>query len=118
EFTSDVFMTALRDADHVIYGIGLPEQFLFDNSVFERVNCALLATFLEAMRNSTVRRMTYISTYEVFEVIDGVIDETHPIADESRMTPYSQSKVRGYRLAVDFARANAVQLTTIHPAAV
>jgi dihydroflavonol-4-reductase len=118
EFTLDVFRAALHDADHVIYGIGLPEQFLFDNSVFEKVNYDLFATFLEAMQNSRVRRLTYISTYEVFEVIDGVIDETHPIADESRMTPYSQSKVRAYRLAVDFARTSALQLTTIHPAAV
>jgi len=65
-----------------------------------------------------VRRLTYISTYEVFEVADNLIDETHPIADESEMTPYFQSMVRAYRMAVDFARANNVTLTTIHPAAV
>jgi nucleoside-diphosphate-sugar epimerase len=68
------------EIDHVIYGIGLPEQFLFDNSVFDRVNCQLLRTFLEALRSSGVRRLTYISTYEVFEVIDNEIDETHPVA--------------------------------------
>jgi len=65
-----------------------------------------------------VRRLTYVSTYEVFEVIDNGIDETHPIADESEMTPYFQSMVRAYRIAVDFARAHDIQLTTIHPAAV
>jgi dihydroflavonol-4-reductase len=118
EFTREVFEAAMRDVDHVVYCIGLPEQFLFDNRVFEKVNFDLLATFLEAMRNSRVRRLTYLSTYEVFEVVDGVISETHPIADESLMTPYSQSKVRAFRLAVDFARDNAIQLTTIHPAAV
>ena len=118
EFTPDVLRTALGDVDHAIYGIGLPEQFLFDNSIFERVNCELLRTFLEALRSSNVRRLTYISTYEVFEVIDGVIDETHPVADESQMTPYFQSMVRAYRIAVDFCRTNQIRLTTIHPAAV
>jgi nucleoside-diphosphate-sugar epimerase len=118
DFTPDVFRAVLSGVDHVIYGIGLPEQFLFDNSVFDRVNCQLLRTFLETLRSSGVRRLTYISTYEVFEVIDNEIDETHPVGDESEMTPYFQSMVRAYRIAVDFAHANDIQLTTIHPAAV
>jgi nucleoside-diphosphate-sugar epimerase len=118
DFTPDVFRAALSGVDHVIYGIGLPEQFQFDDSVFDRVNCQLLQTFLQALASSGVRRMTYISTYEVFEVIDNDIDETHPIADESEMTPYFQSMVRAYRMAVDFARAHDIRLTTIHPAAV
>src|SRR3977135_2278646 len=118
DFTPDVFRAALSGVDHVIYGVGLPEQFLFDNSVFDKVNCQLLRTFLETLQSSGVRRLTYVSTYEVFEVADNEIAETHPIADESEMTPYFQSMVRAYRLAVDFARANDIQLTTIHPAAV
>lgn len=119
DFTPEVFRAALAGVDHVIYGIGLPEQFLFDSSVFDRVNRQLLATFLEALRASDVRSLTYISTYEVFEVSDNAIDETHPIADESHMTPYFQSMVRAYRVAVEFARANSgIRLTTIHPAAV
>ena len=35
EFTAESFRSALRGMDHVIYGIGLPEQFLFDDNVFE-----------------------------------------------------------------------------------
>src|SRR6202521_982972 len=106
DFTADVFRAAASGVDHVIYGIGLPEQFLFDNSVFDQVNCQLLRRFLEALRSSGVRRLTYISTYEVFEVVDNEIDETHPVAHESEMTPYFQSMVRAYRIAVEFARAN------------
>ncbi len=118
EFSAAAFRDALQDTDYVIYGIGLPEQFTFDPQIFERVNCALLATFLEALRQSDVRRLTYISTYEVFQSIDDRIDETHPVTDESDMTPYFQSMVRAYRAVVDFARKNDVSLTTIHPAAV
>ena len=110
----------LRDVDHVIYGIGLPEQFLFDNSVFEQSElpdcCARSSRRLQEPR--AWRRLTYISTYEVFEVVGNEIDETHPIADESTMTPYFQSMVRAYRIAVEFARASGIELTTIHPAAV
>lgn len=115
EFTPDVFASALRDMDHVIYGVGLPEQFLFDNDVFEQVNCGMLRTFLSELRRSSVKQLTYISTYEVFETINGLIDETHPIADESTMTPYFQSMVRAYRIVVDFAQTSPIRVTTIHP---
>jgi nucleoside-diphosphate-sugar epimerase len=118
EFTLDGFRSALRDMDHVIYGIGLPEQFLFDNSVFEKVNLDMLRIFLSALPGSSVRRLTYISTYEVFEAIDGAIDETHPIADESKMTPYFQSMIRAYRVIVNFGQTSDIAITTIHPAAV
>jgi dihydroflavonol-4-reductase len=118
EFDGESFRSALRGMDHVIYGVGLPEQFLFDDSVFEKINCGILQVFLGALQSSDVRRLTYISTYEVFKAIDGTIDETHPIADETEMTPYFQSMIRAYRIAVDFAQANEISLTTIHPAAV
>jgi nucleoside-diphosphate-sugar epimerase len=118
EFDAETFRHALRGMDHVIYGIGMPEQFVFDDSVFEKVNCEMLRTFLGALQGSEVRRLTYISTYEVFENIGGAIDENQPIADESAMTPYFQSMIRAYRIVVDFAKSNPLTLTTIHPAAV
>ena len=118
EFTLDSFKSALRDMDNVIYGIGLPEQFLFDNSVFEKVNLDMLRIFLSALQGSGVRRLTYISTYEVFEAIDGDIDETHPIAEESKMTPYFQSMIRAYRAVANFSQTSDISVTTIHPAAV
>ena len=118
EFSAAAMGAALKDTDHVIYGIGLPEQFTVDPGIFDKVNCALLGTFLGELRKSSVRALTYISTYEVFESDNNHIDEAAPIADESHMTPYFQSMVRAYRSVVQFAQANAITLTTIHPAAV
>jgi nucleoside-diphosphate-sugar epimerase len=118
EFSASAIGAALTEADHVIYGIGLPEQFTTDPGIFENVNCALLQTFLGELRKSSVRSLTYISTYEVFESVDNYIDEAAPIADESHMTPYFQSMVRAYRSMVQFAQENDIALTTIHPAAV
>jgi nucleoside-diphosphate-sugar epimerase len=65
-----------------------------------------------------VRHLTYISTYEVFEAINNAIDEPHPIANESKMTPYFQSMIRAYRTVVNFSKINDVSVITIHPAAV
>lgn len=118
KFDSTVFKATLMDRDHVIYGVGLPEQFLFERTQFERINFGLLKIFLEALSHTGIRHLTYISTYEVFESVDGVIRETHPIADTGQMTPYFQAMTNAYRFATEFAAGNGIHLTTIHPAAV
>ncbi len=40
DFTPDVFRAALSGVDHVIYGIGLPEQFTFDNRAPRKIALA------------------------------------------------------------------------------
>jgi dihydroflavonol-4-reductase len=118
EFTAAAFRQALVDVDHVIYGAGLPAQFLPDDTLFDRVNYALLERFLGELKDSKVRDLTYISTYEVFQDVGGLIRESHPLADERRLTPYFRSMVKAYRLVTEFAKENGVALGTIHPAAV
>src|SRR5690349_21492985 len=66
EFTSEVLASALRHTEHAIYCLGPPEQFAVDIDVFDRLHCRLLETFLQALRVSPVRTLTYVSTYEVF----------------------------------------------------
>ena len=73
EFSDEAFSGVLRDAECAVYVIGLPEQFAFDTAVFDRVNRGLLNTFLFALKASPVRRLVYISTFEVFASHDGVI---------------------------------------------
>ena len=116
-FTSQAMRQAMVAVDHVIYGVGRPEQFVFDKTVFERVNYDLLQTFLRVFKETGLKDLTYISTYEVFQVVHGIIRETHPVADERYVTSYSQSMVRAYRLVSAFAQEQGIHLTTIHPAA-
>ena len=117
-FTEDAFIQALHDVECVIYGAGLPEQFSFDDRVFERVNYSLFKTFLDVLKQSTVRHLVYISTYGVFQEIDGVIRETHPIADQHGMTPYFKAMTQAYQLVIEIAETLNLSLTTIHPASV
>jgi nucleoside-diphosphate-sugar epimerase len=118
EFTADPFSHALSEVECVIYGIGLPEQFSFDDQLFQRTNYDLFKTFLDALGQSAVRRLVYISTYEVFESVAGVIRETHPIADPGGVTPYFKAMIQAYQLAIESAKTMNLNLTTIHPAAV
>ena len=84
-----------------------------DANVFERVNLDLLKTFLAEMANSGASALTYISTYEVFQAINGVIRESHPVVSEIGFSPYFQSMIRAYRLVTDFAARHDSQLVTI-----
>jgi nucleoside-diphosphate-sugar epimerase len=118
QFTPTAFCQALQGVDAVVYGVGLPEQFAFDTGIFERVNLDLFRQFLAALQTTPVRRLVYISTYEVFQSIDGTIRESHPICALQGMTPYFQAMIKAYQLAQSTAQRIGLQLTTIHPAAV
>jgi dihydroflavonol-4-reductase len=117
-FDDAAFAKALQGIDAVIYGVGLPEQFAFDDGVFARTNRDLFAVFLQSLEHSPVRRLVYISTYEVFEAQGGRIVETHAPADTAAMTPYFRAMGQAYRLALDAQQRLGLALTTIHPAAV
>jgi len=43
-----------------------------------------LWAFLQEFKRAGGKNLTYISTYEVFEEIDGIIRESHPIAQKAR----------------------------------
>jgi dihydroflavonol-4-reductase len=117
-FDTATFANALVGQDSAIYGVGLPEQFAFDTSVFARVNRDLFAVFLEALGRSNCKRLIYISTYEVFDAVNGQIRESHAVAGTAGLTPYFAAMVEAYRLALAARERMGLSLTTIHPAAV
>lgn len=119
-FTEEVFERALKGVDHVIYGVGRPEQFLFDLSAFQRVNYGLLRRFLPALARSSCERLTYISTYEVFEERNGTVRESHSVTEDTRgMTPYFTAMTEAYHAVLEFSKTyRDTSVTTIHPAAV
>jgi dihydroflavonol-4-reductase len=116
-FTEAVFARLLSGTDIAIYGVGLPEQFSFDAEVFERVNLRLLKDFLAAMEQSKLRRLVYISTYEVFAAQHGKIHESHAVASLDGVSPYFRAMTQAYVEAIKFAQRTSTALTTIHPAA-
>jgi nucleoside-diphosphate-sugar epimerase len=118
EFDAEVFGRALRDVECAVYCVGLPEQFAFDTGVFDRVNRGLLTTFLSALEASAVRRLVYISTFEVFSPRDGVIRESHPMTPLAGRSPYFTAMTLAYQDVMEFAWRTQTRLTTIHPAAV
>ncbi len=117
-FDSHAFRRALTGIDHVIYSVGLPEQYQRDPVVFKRVNLDLLKAFLLEMAHTGPRVLTYVSTYEVFQSINGVIRESHPVTGEDGFSPYFRSMIEAYRFVTDSSRQHGIRLVTVHPAAV
>jgi dihydroflavonol-4-reductase len=117
-FDEQAFEKALQGIECVVYGVGLPEQFAFDRKIFERVNLGLLQSFLRAMARTTIRRLVYVSTYEVFGAVDGQIRETHAISGLEGLSPYFRAMTMAYREVNAFATQTKTKLTTIHPAAI
>lgn len=118
QFGPDIFKESLKNIDHVIYGLGRPEQFLLDESYFYTVNYEMLKMFLNGMADSEVKSLTYISTYEMFQEKDGEIRETHELANIDQMTTYYRSMMKAFRLITEYVTDRGIQLTTIHPSAV
>lgn len=118
EFDQAAFRAALRGIDHVIYGVGLPEQFTLDEDIFDRTNVQILEHFIDAMLESDVSQATYISTFEIFETINGKVSEAAVMRDYSHLTPYYKSMFRAYNMITERLAARGTHLTTIHPSAV
>jgi putative NADH-flavin reductase len=109
------FRKALTNIDPVIYGVGLPAQFLFEEAQFNCVNRGVVEQFLAELRGSGTSNLTHISMYEVFEAQAGVIRESYPMAGERAMTPYFRAMTQAACLMIRFAAEHGLQLTTIHP---
>jgi nucleoside-diphosphate-sugar epimerase len=118
EFTSTVYKTALSGIDHVIYCLGIPEQYVTDTKIFHETNYEILKTFLEQICQSGCQNLTYISTYEIFADVNGTMCEANPLADETGMSPYYRSMIRAYKLVEEVSPRCGINLTTIHPVAV
>ncbi len=118
EFTDSVFDEVLRQIDCVIYGVGLPEQFSVDSDMFIKVNVGVCRVFLSSLAKTRIKKLIYLSTYEVFSAVDGKIRETHAPQTLDGMSHYFQAMIRAYAMVKNFAVEHEVTLTTIHPAAV
>lgn len=107
---------AVAGCDVVFNAMGIPEQWLGDRSLFERVNARGTETVVRAANAAGVRRVVHTSTVEVFGALPGsTFDETAP-TDSVKTTDYERSKQLAERLAL--AAAGAMDLVIVNPVAI
>jgi len=108
---------ATDGAELVFHAAGMPEQWQRDESIFDRVNRGGTANVLAAARDASVRRVVYTSTMDVFAAPRGGTLVEGELDPAPKHTAYERSKQAAER-EVDAARAQGLDVVTIHPAAV
>ncbi|MCK9895587.1 NAD-dependent epimerase/dehydratase family protein [Frankia sp. AgB32] len=107
---------AVDGVDIVFNAMGVPEQWLPDPGLFERVNVAGSANVARAAADAGVRRLVHTSTIDVFDALPGGhFDETN-LATAPKQTPYERSKQRAERAVLD--AAGDVEVVVVNPATV
>ena len=108
---------ATRDAEIVFHAAGTPEQWLRDESVYDRVNRQGTVNVLAAAREEGVRRVVYTSSMIVFEAPAGGTVVESRVAAEPKETAYGRSKQAAEREAMRFL-SEGLDVVLVHPSVV
>jgi nucleoside-diphosphate-sugar epimerase len=107
---------AAEGCEVVFNAMGLPEQWVADETVFDRVNAEGTRTVAQAARAAGARRLVHTSTQDVFHADPGGrFDETQ-VANYPKGTAYERSKQRAEELALD-AR-DGLEVVIVNPSGV
>ena len=107
---------AVESCEVVFNAMGLPEQWLRDESLFDRVNAEGTRAVAEAARAAGVRRLVHTSTHDVFHAERGASFDESRVADYPKGTAYERSKQRAEELAL--AARDGLEVVIVNPSGV
>ena len=98
--------------------MGLPEQWVRDERVFDSVNALGTRSVVEAAVRAGVRRVIHTSTIDVFHAEPGGSFDESELAGYPKGTAYERSKQRAEELAYAAAEGSDTELVIVNPSAV
>jgi nucleoside-diphosphate-sugar epimerase len=107
---------AVEGCELVFNAMGIPEQWLKDDGMFERVNARGTENVVKASREAGVRRVVHTSTIDVFAAEPGQRFDETVVATQPKGTAYERSKQHAEELAL--AARGDMELVFVNPAAV
>src|ERR671932_2186687 len=107
---------ALEGCEVVFNAMGIPEQWVPDERVFEEVNARGTENVVRAARDAGVRRVVHTSTIDVFHAEPGERFDESDLADYPKGTAYERSKQHAEELAL--AARGDMELVIVNPAGV
>ncbi len=108
---------ACESAEAVFNCMGIFEQWMPDEAIFERVNAVGAANVVAAARAAGARRVVHTSTFDVFHAERrGTVSE-RVLADYPKPTAYERSKQRAEELVLAEAE-RGIEVVICNPAAV
>jgi nucleoside-diphosphate-sugar epimerase len=108
--------TAAEGCELVFNAMGIPEQWVRDEGVFERVNARGAEAVVTAAREAGARRVVHTSTIDVFEAEPGGRLVESRVATRPKDTAYERSKQHAEELAL--AARGDMELVFVNPSAV
>ena len=108
---------AVAGCEIVFNAMGLPEQWVRDESIFDRVNARGHARASRRPRaRAGVRRLVHTSTEDVFHAERGGRFDESQVADYPKGTAYERSKQRAEELAL--AARDGLEVVIVNPSGV
>lgn len=111
----DSIFEAMQGCDIVYHTAGFPEQWMKDNSIFEKVNVEGTQNMVEVALLGKVKKFIYTSTIDVFKGEKGKKFDESVIDDRPKGTAYERSKQKAFQL-VHEATQNGLPAINLHPA--
>jgi dihydroflavonol-4-reductase len=107
---------AVDGCELVFNAMGLPEQWVRDQEIFDRVNAAGSGQLVAASRRAGVRRFIHTSTHDVFHAEQGERFDETMLAGYPKGTPYERSKQRAEELVL--GERDGMEVVILNPCAV
>ena len=107
---------AVEGCELVFNSMGLPEQWVRDQGIFERVNALGSGALAGAAKRANVKRFIHTSTHDVFHAQPGERFDETTRADYPKGTPYERSKQHAEELVL--AERNGMEVVILNPCAV
>jgi dihydroflavonol-4-reductase len=113
---SDSIAAAVDGCELVFNSMGMPEQWVRDEAIFDRVNAEGSGEVARAAKRAGVRRLVHTSTHDVFHAETGERFDETMLADHPKGTAYERSKQRAEELVL--AERDAMEVVVLNPSGV
>jgi dihydroflavonol-4-reductase len=107
---------AVEGCELVFNAMGMPEQWVRDEGIFERVNAAGSGEVARAAKRAGVRRLIHTSTHDVFHAGTGERFDETMVADYPKGTAYERSKQQAEELVL--AERDRMEVVILNPSGV
>jgi dihydroflavonol-4-reductase len=107
---------AVEGCELVFNAMGMPEQWVKDESIFDRVNAIGSGHLAAAAKGAGVRRFVHTSTHDVFHADTGQRFDETMLADYPKGTAYERSKQHAEELVL--AERDGMEVVILNPSGV